>query len=203
MKKFTLLLTLIPSQMINKSIFTKPYRIALLAGLSLLATLPAALAQNKEFPVIKNGGGVFAVPEATPVADPKMAYKIVGDLMVGPEKPEELNPGLDRIARLFNAYAEAGIPSEKIDVVVVVHFKGTPLILSDAAYQKAFGVSNPNTALIDELASKGVKFFVCGQSLRMRGYTDTPKNVHIKVTEAALVATTTFQLKGYAMLSMP
>ncbi len=188
--------------MSNKITFKQSWRIALIAGLGLLANAPATLAQSQEFPVVKNGGGVFPVPEATPVADPKMAYKIVGDLMAGPEKPEELNPGLERVARLFNAYSEAGIKPEKIDMVVVVHFKGTPLIMSDAAYQKAFGVSNPNTALIDELASKGVKFYVCGQSLRMRGYTDTPRNAHIKVTEAALIATTTFQLKGYALLSM-
>ncbi len=174
-----------------------------LTGLALLFSASLTFGQAKEFPVIKQAGGVFPVPEATPVADKKMAYKIVGDLMVGPEKPEELNPGLDRVARLFNAYAEAGIEPENIDMVVVVHFKGTPLIMNDAAYEKAFGVVNPNTALIDELAGKGVKFFVCGQSLRMRGYTDTPRNSNIKVTEAALVATTTFQLKGYAMLSMP
>lgn len=159
--------------------------------------------QKKEFPVIKNGGGVFPVPEAVAVADPAMAYKIVGDLMVGPEKPGELNPGLDRVARLFNAYSEAGITADKIKMVVVVHFKGTPLILNDEAYQKEFKVPNPNTALINELAAKGVEFYICGQSLRMRGYTDTPRNPNIKVTHAALIATTTYQLKGYALLSMP
>ncbi|WP_373330681.1 DsrE family protein [Salmonirosea aquatica] len=175
-------------------------------GLMLLALCLNAVetqAQTKEFPVIKNGGGVFPVPEAVAVADPSMAYKIVGDLMVGPEKPNELNPGLDRVARLFNAYSEAGIPADKIKMVVVVHFKGTPLIMTDEAYKKEFGVPNPNTALIDELAGKGVEFFICGQSLRMRGYTDTPRNPNIKVTHAALIATTTYQLKGYAVLSMP
>jgi intracellular sulfur oxidation DsrE/DsrF family protein len=160
-------------------------------------------AQTKVFPEIKHGGGVFPVPEAVAVADAALEYKIVGDLMVGPEKPSELNPGLDRVARLFNAYSEAGIPADKIKMVVVVHFKGTPLILTDEAYQKEFKVPNPNTVLINELAEKGVKFFICGQSLRMRGYTDTPKNPNIQVTHAALIATTTYQLKGYAMLSMP
>ncbi|WP_373513947.1 DsrE family protein [Persicitalea sp.] len=173
-----------------------------LAVLTVAYATTLTLAQTKEFPVIKNGGGVFPVPEATPVADKKMAYKIVGDLTVGPEKPDELNPGLERVARLFNAYAEAGIKPENIAMVVVVHFKGTPLIMNDAAYEKAFGVANPNTALIDELAGKGVKFFVCGQSLRMRGYTDTPRNANINVTEAALIATTTYQMKGYAMLGL-
>ncbi|TDB57352.1 DsrE family protein [Arundinibacter roseus] len=167
-----------------------------------LLSQTSLVAQTKSNPVIKAGGSVFAVPEAVPVADPKIAYKIVGDLMVGPEKPEELNPGLDRVARLFNAYSDAGISADKIKMVVVVHFKGTPLILDDEAYKKQFGVSNPNTALINELAEKGVDFYICGQSLRMRGFTDTPKNKHIKVTEAALIATTTYQLKGYALLNL-
>lgn len=174
-----------------------------LMGALAVSTTTMAQTQEKVFPAIKNSGGVFKVPEAAQVADPALDYKIVGDLMVGPEKPSEINPGLERIARLFNAYSEAGIAPEKIGVVVVVHYKGTPLILDDASYQKQFGVPNPNTALINELAEKGVEFFVCGQSLRMRGYTDTPKNPHIKVAHAALIATTTYQLKGYALLSMP
>ena len=170
--------------------------------LAILCSSALCLAQTKQFPVVKNGGGVFPVPEATPVADKGMAYKIVGDLTVGVEKPEELNPGIERVARLFNAYAEAGVKPENIAMVVVVHFKGTPLIMNDEAYKERFGVANPNTILINELADKGVKFFVCGQSLRMRGYTDTPRNPNIKVTEAALIATTTYQMKGYAMLEM-
>jgi intracellular sulfur oxidation DsrE/DsrF family protein len=174
-----------------------------LALVGVLALSTITMAQERVFPVVKSSGGVFKVPEAVEVADLALDYKIVGDLMVGPEKPSEINPGLERIARLFNAYSEAGIAPEKIGVVVVVHYKGTPLILNDEAYKKEFGVANPNTALINELAGKGVEFFICGQSLRMRGYTDTPKNPNIKVTHAALIATTTFQLKGYALLSMP
>lgn len=176
--------------------------VSALLSCSLLLTVQLSQAQSQEFPVIKNGGGVFPVPEAVAVADPKLDYKIVGDLMVGPEKPSELNPGLERVGRLFNAYSEAGIPADKISMVVVVHFKGTPLILNDEAYKKEFGIPNPNTALINELAGKGVQFYICGQSLRMRGFTDTPRNTNIKVTQAALIATTTYQLKGYALLNL-
>lgn len=181
----------------------KSFYVGTLALMGFFAVSTTTLAQERIFPAVKSSGGVFPVPEAAEVADPALVYKIVGDLMVGPEKPGDINPGLERIARLFNAYSEAGIAPEKIGVVVVVHYKGTPLILNDEAYKKQFGVANPNTALINELAEKGVEFYVCGQSLRMRGFTDTPKNPHIKVTHAALIATTTYQLKGYALLSMP
>lgn len=187
---------------IHKSSFMKTILKHSSLLLSLILFVCTVQAQNRINPVIKNGGGVFPVPEASPVADPSLNYGIVGDLMVGPEKPSELNPGLDRVARLFNAYSEAGIPADKIKMVVVVHFKGTPLIMNDEAYKKEFGIANPNTELINELAAKGVEFYVCGQSLRMRGYTDTPRNKNIKVTQAALIATTTYQLKGYALLSL-
>ncbi len=177
-------------------------RLVAVLSLGLVFLSAPSQAQERQFPVIKSGGGVFPVPEAARVADAALDYKIVGDLMVGPEKPNELNPGLERVGRLFNAYSEAGIPANKINMVVVVHFKGTPLILNDEAYKKEFGVPNPNTALINELAGKGVQFYICGQSLRMRGYTDTPRNTNIQVTHAALIATTTYQLKGYALLSL-
>lgn len=177
-------------------------KIIIMGLLTLTAVTTTCLAQGKLNPVIKNGGGVFAIPEAVSIADPALNYRIVADLMVGPEKADELNPGLDRVARLFNAYSEAGISPGKISVVVVVHFKGTPLIMNDEAYRKEFGMANPNTALINELAAKGVEFYVCGQSLHMRGYTNTPRNPHIKVAHAALIATTAYQLKGYALLNL-
>ena len=73
----------------------------------------------------------------------------------------------------------------------------TPLILSDEAYKKKFGVPNPNTALINELAANGVKLYICGQSLYMRKLEKEPRNPAIRVTLSAMVLMTTLQSKGY------
>ncbi|MFN3488997.1 MAG: DsrE family protein [Emticicia sp.] len=159
-----------------------------------------AFAQKKIYPLIKSGGGIFEVPEATPVVDKKMKYKLIVDLSKASDRPDSVNSALDKLARLVNAHIEAGVPKENIDVVGVFHFLGTPVILEDEAYKKKFGMANPNTALINELGKNGVHFFVCGQSLRARKLVDEKRNEHIKVAQSALITFSTFQNKGYSLI---
>ena len=173
--------------------------VMMLFGASVLVQGQSAKQVN---PVIKSSGGVFPIPEAVSLVDAQTTYKIIGDLTTNSEKPDEMSPGLERAARLYNAYSEAGVSPSRIDMVIAIHFKATPIILSDAAYQEKFGVPNPNTATLNELAEKGVRFYICGQSLRMRGFTETPRNPHIQVSHAALIVTTVFQQKGYSLLPM-
>lgn len=157
-------------------------------------------AQKKVFPVIKSGGAIFEVPEAAAITDKNMKYKIILDLSKASDKPDSVNGSLDKLARLINLHAEAGIPKANIDVVGVFHFAATTIILSDESYQKIYGIPNPNTQLINELAKNGVRFFVCGQSVRARKIVDEPRNENIKVALSALTTFTTFQNKGYALI---
>lgn len=159
-----------------------------------------AFAQQRKFPLIKNGGGVFSVPESSPVADKKMKYKIIVDLSKASDKPDSVNSSLDKLARLVNSHIEEGVPRENLSIVAVFHFLGTPNIMTDEAYKKKFGVNNPNTLLINELAKNGVRFYVCGQSLRARKLVDEPRNENIKVAQSALITFSTFQNMGYALI---
>ena len=67
---------------------------------------------------------------------------------------------------------------------------------------KKFNCPNPNTALINELAANGVKFFICGQSLRARKLTDEKRNPNFKVYLSAMLAISTYQLKGFVMVPL-
>jgi intracellular sulfur oxidation DsrE/DsrF family protein len=155
---------------------------------------------QKKYPFIKSGGSMFEVPEAEPIADKEMKYKVLYEISKGADKPDTINATLDKLARLVNLHLSAGIPKQNLDVVAVVHFLGTPLILSDEAYKKKYGVNNPNTALINELTANGVKIYICGQSLYMRKMEKEPRNPNIKVTLSAMLLMTTLQSKGYAMV---
>ena len=53
-------------------------------------------AQTRVFPVIKNYGGIFDVPDAVEKPDPNLDYKIVVELTSGSEKPGELNSSLNK-----------------------------------------------------------------------------------------------------------
>ncbi len=143
---------------------------------------------------------MFEVPEATPMADKSMKYKIIVDLSKGSVKPDSVNDGIEKLARLVNMHLDAGIPKENLDVVGVFHFLGTPNIMTDEAYKKKYGINNPNTLIINELAKHGVKFYVCGQSLRARKLTDEPRNENIKVALSAMLTFSTLQGKGYSMI---
>jgi intracellular sulfur oxidation DsrE/DsrF family protein len=156
--------------------------------------------QQRKFPLIKSGGAIFEVPEASPVVDKKMKYKIIVDLSKGSDRPDSVNSSIDKLARLVNSHIEEGVPKENLSVVAVFHFLGTTNILTDEAYQKKFGMKNPNALLINELAKNGVQFYVCGQSLRARKLSNEPRNENIKVAQSALITFATFQNKGYALI---
>ncbi len=157
-------------------------------------------AQQTLNPVIKNGGGIFEVPEAVSIADVTIPYKIVSEITVGPEKPDSLNPGLEKLARLINLHSHAGVATKNLDLVVIIHFNGTTMILNDEAYKKKFGMPNPNTRLINEMADNGVKFYVCGQSLYKRKLDKEPRNPNIKPILSAMLGLSTLQMKGYVLI---
>ena len=158
------------------------------------------MAQQTINPVIKNGGGMFEVPEAAPIADATMPYKIISEITVAPEKPDSINPSLDKLARLVNLHRYAGVTAKNLELVVLIHFNGTNIILNDEAYQKKFGMPNPNTRLINEMADNGVKFYVCGQSLYKRKLDKEPRNPNIKPILSAMLGLSTFQMKGFVLI---
>ena len=173
----------------------KAILLLLFGGTTFLAN-----AQKKINPVIKSGGTMYEVPEAVSIADKQMKYKIIVDLSKASDKPDSVNAAIDKLARLVNLHHEAGIPTKNISIVAVFHFLATPNILDDEAYSKKFGIKNPNTALINELAANGVKFYVCGQSLRARKLVDEKRNSNIQVAQSALLTFSTFQNKGYSLI---
>jgi intracellular sulfur oxidation DsrE/DsrF family protein len=171
--------------------------------LIFLFLLSASVYAQKKFPVVNDFGGVYDVPEAEKLIDPNKNYKIVIDITEAEKKPTiEANKAYDLVARLINLYSSAGLVAENLDIIVVIHYEATPTILSDEAHQLAYKTNNPNTAVINKLAQHGVKFYVCGQSLRSRKLVEYKKNVNIKVAHGAILALTHFQNIGYSLLKM-
>jgi intracellular sulfur oxidation DsrE/DsrF family protein len=169
----------------------------------LFFTFSLSAYSQRQFPEIDSFGGVFPIPEAEQLVDPNKKYKIVVDMTSAAKNPtKDTNPGFESVARLVNLYSLAGVKKENLEIAVVIHFEATPVILSDEAFQMAYKENNPNTAVIDKLAEKGVKFYVCGQSLRMRKLVEYKKNKNIRVAHGAILALTHFQSLGYSLLTL-
>jgi intracellular sulfur oxidation DsrE/DsrF family protein len=159
-----------------------------------------ANAQTPQNPVIKSYGTINDIPFATVKADPSMDYNIVIDVMTGSGKPDQVNPSLDNVARLLNLHAVAGVPLEKIHVVLSVHNESVFALTNNATYQKRYRVNNPNLKLLEELHQAGVKITVCGQSLVKRNIDYRSLVPQAEVAVSMLTTLTTYQLKGYAVL---
>jgi intracellular sulfur oxidation DsrE/DsrF family protein len=165
----------------------------------LLCTLKIT-AQKTINPVIKNGGGIYEVPDAVPMADLEMKYKMVYEISSNVERMDTIHPSLDKMARLINLHRQAGIKAENLDLAIFIHQSATGIILTDEAHQKKYKVVNPNTKIINELAENGVKIYVCGQSLFKRKLYNEPRNANIKVVSSAILGISTLLSKGYVMM---
>ena len=175
-------------------------RLPLFFTLIILCTVHVAMAQERVNPVIKNYGGIYAIPDAEETPSSSLPYNIVVDVRSGPASPDQINPALNNIARMLNLHAVGGTPKENLHVVAVIHNLATPAIADNATYQEKFGMDNPNTGLIQELTDAGVQLYVCGQSMTARNYPKRGLNPNIKISVSALTVMTTYELQGYTSL---
>ena len=151
-------------------------------------------------PVIKDFGGIFEIPYADEKPDPKLIYNIVIEVQQESDKGDTLNWALNNVARMLNLHSMGGVPTSKMNVVIVIHGGATYAIMNNEAYQVKYKVDNQNLKLLDQLGKAGVKMFVCGQSLVNRKVDRTKLAPQIKISSSALTVLTTYQLRGYALL---
>ena len=154
------------------------------------------------FPIIEGYGGVVAVADA--VEPPRAGMKLVLDVTSEAKKPEEVNKGLDRTARLLNLYGTAGLKASDIRITVVLHGEATKSVLSDEAWESRFQTKhNPNLPLIRFLQEAGVEVMVCGQALNYKKIERSEVAGEVSVAAAALTVLLNRQADGFAYVPVP
>lgn len=153
---------------------------------------------EKLFPRFNGAGGVYRIEQA-PALDPAHPHKLLLDITADGPK-DQVHPGLEHAARALNLYALANLPRDKTAVAVVVHSKATPLVLSDAAYRRAFDIPNPNSDLLSRLNEAGVNIRICGQALRHHDFHESDVSSSVNVDLSAMTALVELQNRGYALI---
>ena len=111
------------------------------------------------------------VPGAQEKPDPRLDYKLVFDMKMMAESPDEVAPNLEFLAGLINTFHAYGVPAEHMHLAAVFHGPTIVQLADDATYQQRTGVaSNPNAVLLAKLRVAGVKLMVCGQSAMGQHY---------------------------------
>lgn len=176
-------------------------RLALLC--LLLATIPAALAEadrpsRSTGPVFDAFGPVFddVDPDYMP---PVEDYRVVFDVWIGPEAPDERNGRIESLARFMNMHARAGVAPEDMQLAIVLHGSAGKAVLQNDAYRARFGTDNPDLPLLEALAARGVRMMICGQSAASRGYAKEDMIAPVDVALSAYSAIYGLQSEGYQL----
>lgn len=167
--------------------------------LILLISTGTVLAQQAKYPIVKEFGGIYEIPNSIN-PDSELNYKIVIDLKTLQQDKGSINSGLNNVARMMNLHGLGGVKPGNLSVAVVVHGGATEAILNNAAYQRKNGVNNPNIKLMKALKEAGAELYVCGQSLLARGYEQDEVHTEVKVGLSMLTVVTTHMHDGYQLL---
>ena len=147
------------------------------------------------------GYGAIA-PQPTAAEQPRKGVRIVFDI-TSEAKPDELNKGLESVARYLNLNAQAGHAPSDVRLALVLHGPATKAALSDAAYASKTGsTENPNLSLVRELKKHGVAVFVCGQSLARNKFALAEVAREFTVAASAMTVNVNKQQDGYAYVSI-
>jgi intracellular sulfur oxidation DsrE/DsrF family protein len=115
---------------------------------------------------------------------------------------DKANSGLLEAMRILNLHVAAGVPKEKLDVVIVFHGPAAMSFLNDENYNKRFKMNNPNMSLVSQLKDNGVKFVVCGQTMAFRNFTLDVFSPGTMKAYSARTAIADLQQRGYAMYTL-
>ncbi len=167
---------------------------------------------TKLMPVFKSSldMAVETVENVDEYPDPTLTYNIIVDLKAFSAVDEnknkrkvdsvQINWGLFEIGRIYNLHVVAGVPKNKINIVLAVHGFSIYSLLNNEAYQKRYKTDNPNLDLIKDLSNAGVRFLVCGQAMTWGKVKKEDLVSQAKVTVTAQTTLTSYQLKGYAIM---
>ena len=181
----------------SREVFSKNYMVVFESDDQKPAAKP-----ELQFPIIEGFGGVVAVSDA--VDAPRAGMKVVLDVTAEAKKPEDVNKGLERAARLLNLYGVSGLKASDLKISVVLHGEATRSVISDAAWESRFQMKdNPNLPLIRLLQKAGVEVLVCGQALSYKQIDRGEVAAEVPVAAAALTVLLNRQADGFSYVPVP
>ena len=152
-------------------------------------------------PVFEDFGAVFTIEDADLLLDSDKNYKVIFDVYTDEKKAGHMNPLINTVARFINMHAQNGLHADQMEIVVVLHGAATKNALSEKAFKKEYKTKHPNAALIKALVDKNIKIYVCGQSMKSKGYEAKDISEDVKISLSALTALVKYQSEGYQLIN--
>ncbi|MEL4455000.1 DsrE family protein [Lutimonas vermicola] len=157
--------------------------------------------KTKTGPVFEDFGAVFTIDNADLLLDEDKMYKVIFDVYTDEKKAGHMNSLINTVARFMNMHAQNGLHEDHMEIIVVLHGAATKNALSEKAFKKEFKTKHPNEALIEALTDKKVKIYVCGQSMKSKGYEAKDISEDVQISLSALTVLVKYQSEGYQLIN--
>jgi len=172
----------------------------ILSVLILCLTLEAHADEPTLGPAIGGYGPTFPIDDRDVALETGATYRAAFDVARYSKDLESVNTKLVSVARFLNMHARNGTPVENMELAVVLHGAAVKNVLSHDAYRARYDSDNPNLELVGRLHDAGVRFFVCGQSMKFGGVEKDELVGQAEVALSAMTMLTVLQNDGYALL---
>jgi intracellular sulfur oxidation DsrE/DsrF family protein len=146
------------------------------------------------------GYGKYKQVADTNFKTPK-SLKVVFDVYTSNDDLEQVNRGINTVARFLNMHYNAGVKPKNMHTAIVIHGAAGKDILKNSAYNKRNIVDNPNAELLKLLHDNGVQIIVCGQTVEFRGYKRDEILEFVDVSLSAITALVSLQAQGYQLIT--
>jgi len=151
-------------------------------------------------PIFSDYGPVFKISNRDVPLDNNFKYKVFFDVTEAAKDTFNLNRRIESVARFINMHAMNGVKLGNMDIAVVLHGSATRDALNQEAYQEKYLDGNPTLDMIEQLHAKGVKFYLCGQSLYFMNHKKSDLAPQIQLALSAMTTSTQLQAKGYTLI---
>lgn len=151
-------------------------------------------------PVIKSFGPNYKIENRDVGLPESFVYKAIFDITRTSDEPDQINRSIESAARFINMHAKNGVAVENMKLVIVLHGASSKDTLNNTAYNKRYGVDNPNLKLIKALKAEGVKFYLCGQSASFGGIEKSELADEVDLALSAMTMFVTLQEQGYHLI---
>lgn len=163
----------------------------LATGISLLSPFAARAAENT---AAADDRPVIGIESRGPI---KVVYQISES-----ETKNGVGKGLFYLNKLYESYVKAGIDPANLDIHAVFHGSAAEDLLTDDSWNRVRNATsgNPNTALIAELAAKGVSVELCDTRRVANGWSKADVHPDVVLVGAAFQRIIDLQQRGYAYI---
>ena len=167
-------------------------------------SLPPHLEGKMKYPAFKlhTYMGVVDTENTVLKYDSSIDYKLAIDIYDKIKDSSKLAGTFREVGRTYNLNIANGVPMDKLKVAVVIHGGAISSILNDAAYEKKYGIKNPNSEALRVYKENGVQFYVCGQSVGFMNLSSDKLAPEIDVAVSAKTAFITLDQLGYSYLNV-